>query len=181
MSLVHVVVQGVGKTNAHRELSKADGRGVERHCEGGSSTKAREGISGQSSREENKANEVEPGGRSDGCGNNEIEQPQQQRGTSITFTQQWRCSENRQLRRGQWMDNKRKADGEHPEDPEREDGKWMRTEGNKRKTIQEEGVSKLRKTVKYSKTSERTVAKKEPEETLEVVELAEVEVNEEEG
>ena len=33
------------------------------------------------------------------------------------------------------VDNKRKADGEHPEDPEREDGKWMRTEENKWKTV----------------------------------------------
>ena len=33
----------------------------------------------------------------------------------------------------------RKADGEHPEDPEREGGKWMRTEGNKRKTVEERG------------------------------------------
>ena len=38
----------------------------------------------------------------------------------------------------------------------------------------------LRKTVKYLKTSEKTEAKKESKETLEVVELAEVEVNEEE-
>ena len=38
----------------------------------------------------------------------------------------------------------------------------------------------LRKIVKYLKTSERTEAKKEFEETLEVVELAEVEVSEEE-
>ena len=30
------------------------------------------------------------------------------------------------------VDNKRKADGEPPEDPEREDGKSMRMEGNKR-------------------------------------------------
>ena len=28
---------------------------------------------------------------------------------------------------------KRKAEEEHPEDPERDDGKWMRTDGNKRK------------------------------------------------
>ena len=33
---------------------------LERHCEGRGSTKAREGISGQSSREENETNEVEP-------------------------------------------------------------------------------------------------------------------------
>ena len=36
------------------------------------------------------------------------------------------------------MDKKRRADGAHPEDPEREDGKWMRMEGNKRKTVEEE-------------------------------------------
>ena len=39
------------------------------------------------------------------------------------------------------VDNKRKADGEHLEDPERENGKLMRTEGNKRKTVQEEEES----------------------------------------
>ena len=39
------------------------------------------------------------------------------------------------------VDNTRKADGEHLEDLEREDGKW-RTEGNQRKTVEEdeEGV-----------------------------------------
>ena len=30
------------------------------------------------------------------------------------------------------VDNKMKADGEHPEDPEREDGKWTKTEVSKR-------------------------------------------------
>ena len=53
----------------------------------------------------------------------------------------------------------------------REDGRWMRTEGNERKTVEEE---------EESKTLERTEAKKESEETLEGVELAEVEVNDEE-
>ena len=43
------------------------------------------------------------------------------------------------------VDNHRKADGEHPDDPAREDGKWMGTEGNKRKTIEEEKESMLRK------------------------------------
>ena len=38
-----------------------------RHCEGGSSTPARDGISGQSSRKGNETNEVDPGGRTDGC------------------------------------------------------------------------------------------------------------------
>ena len=56
----------------------------------------------------------------------------------------------------------------------------MRMEGNKRKTAEEEEESMLRKTVKYVKTLERTEAKKESEETLEVVDLAGVEVNEEE-
>ena len=78
------------------------------------------------------------------------------------------------------MDNKRKADGEHAEDPEGEDRKWMRTEGDERKTVKEEEESLLRKAVKYLKTLERAEAKKESEERQEVVELAEVDVNEEE-
>ena len=40
------------------------------------------------------------------------------------------------------VDNK--GDGEHPEDPEREDGKWMRTEGNKRNTVEEGEESMLK-------------------------------------
>ena len=36
------------------------------------------------------------------------------------------------------MDNNRKGDGGHQEDPEREDGTWMRSEGIKRKTVEEE-------------------------------------------
>ena len=46
------------------------------------------------------------------------------------------------------MDNKSEAVGGHAEDLEREDGKWMRTEGNKRKTIEEEEESMLRPTAK---------------------------------
>ena len=56
----------------------------------------------------------------------------------------------------------------------------MWTEENKRKTVEEEEESMLRKTVKYLNTLERTEANKESEETLGEVELAEVEVNEEE-
>ena len=41
---------------------------------------------------------------------------------------------------------KRKAEEEHPEDPERDDGKWMRTDGNKRKAAEESEESRLRKT-----------------------------------
>ena len=70
------------------------------------------------------------------------------------------------------MDKKRRADGAHPEDPEREDGKWMRTEGNKRKTVEEEQESMLRNTAKYLQTLDRTEAKTNPEETLEEVALA---------
>ena len=55
----------------------------------------------------------------------------------------------------------------------------MRPEGNKRKTVEEEEESMLRKTLKYLKTLERGEAKKEYDETQEVVELAEVEVHEE--
>ena len=46
---------------------------------------------------------------------------------------------------------KRKAEEKHPEDPERDDGKWMRTDGNKRKVGEEREESKLRKTVRYLK------------------------------
>ena len=55
----------------------------------------------------------------------------------------------------------------------------VRTEGNEWETfdVQEENMS--RKTVMYSKTLERAEAKKESEETQEVVELAEVGVDQE--
>ena len=41
---------------------------------------------------------------------------------------------------------KRKAEEERPEEPERDDGKWMRTDGNKRKGCRRERESRLRKT-----------------------------------
>ena len=41
---------------------------------------------------------------------------------------------------------KRKAEEERPEEPERDDGKWMRTDGNKRKAVEESEESRLRKT-----------------------------------
>ena len=69
------------------------------------------------------------------------------------------------------MDNRRKADGEHPE---REDGKWMRTDGNKRKTVDVEEGQRAQANLEVPE------AEKESEETQEVVELAEVEVNEDE-
>ena len=111
--------------HAHTENCRSRLKGVERHCEGGrSSTKAREGILGQSSRETNRT-KSKPGGRTDGCANNK--EFEQQRGTGIEFKQQWRGSESRQPGRGQWIQagwtKKRKADGEHLEDPDREDGK----------------------------------------------------------
>ena len=46
---------------------------------------------------------------------------------------------------------KRKAEEEHLEDPERDDGKWMRTHESKRKAGEEGEESKLRQTVKYLK------------------------------
>ena len=60
---------------------------------------------------------------------------------------------------GSRVDNKRKADGEHSDDP-------VRTEGTKWKILLEDKESMLEKTVKYCKTLERTEAKKESEETL---------------
>ena len=97
-----------------------------------SSRKAREGISGQSSREGNETNEVEPGGRTDGCvnnndsNNNEFEP--QQRGTGTKFKKQSNAARKGSSGEGNGsssVDNKRKADGEHLEHPETEDGKWM--------------------------------------------------------
>ena len=61
----------------------------------------------------------------------------------------WRRSINGKLWRRKWVEQggqqERKAEGEHREDPEREDGTWMRSEG-KRKTVEEEEESVLGKT-----------------------------------
>ena len=67
----------------------------------------------------------------------------------------------------------------HPEDPERDDGKWMRTDGNKRKAGEESEKGRLRKTVRYLKELDKMENKKESGKSQEVVEVAEVEVNEE--
>ena len=75
---------------------------------------------------------------------------------------------------------KRKAEEEHPEDPERDDGKWMRTDGNKRKAGEEREESRLRKTVRYLKELDKMANKKVSGKTQEIVEVAGVEVNEEE-
>ena len=75
---------------------------------------------------------------------------------------------------------KRKAEEEHPEDPERDDGKRLRTDGNKRKAGEESEESRMRKTVRYLKELVKMENKKESGKTQEVVEVAEVEVNEEE-
>ena len=74
---------------------------------------------------------------------------------------------------------KRKAEEEHPEDPERHDGKWMRTDGSKRKAGEESEESRLRKTVRYLKELDKMENKKVSGKVQEVVEVAEVEVNEE--
>ena len=72
---------------------------------------------------------------------------------------------------------KRKAEEEHQEDPERDDGIWMRTDGNKRKAGEESEESRLRKTVRYLKELDQMENKKESGKAQEVVEVAEVEVN----
>ena len=79
----------------------------------------------------------------------------------------------------QQRDSMRKADGEHQEDPEREYGKRMRTEEDKRKTVEEQEESLSRDTVRYLKTLERDKTEKESEGTQEAGELVEVEVNQE--
>ena len=73
---------------------------------------------------------------------------------------------------------KRNAEEAHPEDPERDDGKWMRTDGNKRKAGEESEDCRLRKTVRYLKELDKM--EKEGGKVQEVVEVAEVEVNGEE-
>ena len=55
---------------------------------------------------------------------------------------------------------KRTAEEEHPEDPGRDDGKWMRTDGNKRKAGEESEESRLRKTVRYLKELDKMENKK---------------------
>ena len=75
---------------------------------------------------------------------------------------------------------KRKAKEEHPEDPERDDGKCMRTDGYKRKAGEDSEESRLRKTVRFLKDFDKMENKKESGKTQKVVEVAEVEVNEEE-
>ena len=55
---------------------------------------------------------------------------------------------------------KRKVEEEHPEDPVRDDGKWMRTDGKKRKAGQESEESRLRKTVRYLKELDKMENKK---------------------
>ena len=69
-------------------------------------------------------------------------------------------------------DKRRKADEVHPEDPERSDGKWMRSEGPKKKAEDEEEESRLRKTVKYFKKLDKAEAN---------AGIAEVEVKEEDS
>ena len=64
---------------------------------------------------------------------------------------------------------KRKAEEEHPEDPERDDGKRMRTDGKKRKAEEESEESRLRKTVRYLKELDMMENKKEMGKVQEVV------------
>ena len=157
--------------------TKADRRAVTFATPMAMSKLARQGISEHSSREGNETSEVEPRGRTDECNhnhshlhnhNNNYEFEQQQQGEAAGTGSSGEGNGSSRV------DNKRKADGERQEDPEREDGKCTRTEGNKRKTIEAEEESMLRKIVKYLMTLQRTEAKKQFVETLEVVELVEL-------
>ena len=68
------------------------------------------------------------------------------------------------------QDKKRKADAEHPDDPERTEGRWMRAEWSKRKAEDEDAESRLKNTKKYLKQLEKTEVD---------AEIAEVEVHKE--
>ena len=76
--------------------------------------------------------------------------------------------------------NNRKADAEHLEDAERVDEKWVRTEANKRKSVEDDEESMVRKTMQYLKTVEKAEARKESEGLVVIEEMPEVEVNSEE-
>ena len=73
---------------------------------------------------------------------------------------------------------KRKREEGHAENLKRDDGKRMRTDGNERKVGKED--EELREIVKYLKQLDKMENKKASGKTQEDVEVAEVEVNEEE-
>ena len=85
-------------------------------------------------------------------------------------------------KRNSRVDCRRKAEREHQEDPEREDGKRTRTEEEKRKTVERQPKNRkkaCRGTLKNQRTLEREKTETVSEGTQETVELEEVEVNEE--
>ena len=92
---------------------------------------------GECSWEENETNEFEPRGGTDRCANNDNRGAARASSLSSSGAAA-RTGSSGEGNGSSRVDNKSKADGEHPEDPEREDGKWMRTEGNKRRIIEEE-------------------------------------------
>ena len=57
--------------------------------------------------------------------------------------------------------NNRKADAEHLEDAERVDEKWVRTEANKGKSVEDDEESLVRKTMQYLQTLEKAEAREE--------------------
>ena len=68
----------------------------------------------------------------------------------------------------------------NPEDAERVDEKWVRTEANKRKSVEDDEESMVRKTMQYLKTLEKAEARKESEGLVVIDELVEFELNSEE-
>ena len=54
------------------------------------------------------------------------------------------------------MGNNRKADAEHPEDAERVDEKWVRTEANKGKSVEDDEESMVRKTMQKAEAREES-------------------------
>ena len=75
------------------------------------------------------------------------------------------------------MGNNMKADAEYHEDAEREDGKWMRTVANKRKSVEEDEEIMVRKAMQYLKTLEKAETRKESEGLVEMEELVQAEVD----
>ena len=73
-----------------------------------------------------------------------------------------------------------KAEEQHPEEPERDDGKRMRNHGNKRKAGEESKESRLKKDSQELEGIRQDGEQEGVRESTGVVEVAEVEVNEEE-
>ena len=164
------------ETSTYRKLSKANRGGGERKEQNGRKADQEEEGRQQREQRESTARMEQDAPTSSSRGSGDVTPTQSSSSSGSTTKMSGHeggdgCKETTK---------KMKTEEEHPEDPERDDGKWMRTDGNKRKAAEESEESRLRKTVRYLKELDKMENKEESGKTQEVVEVAEVEVNEEE-